>query len=128
MKTMGQRIKQKRTEYGLTMEELGNRLGVQKSAVNKWEKGEVLNIKRSYIKEMADIFHCSPAWLMGMDDVKDVTLTYTAEGKEAVTTTVDLDPIIGHKQQSLRAALYAAALAVKDDNLEVAIELLKSLS
>ena len=128
MKTMGQRIKQKRTEYGLTMEELGNRLGVQKSAVNKWEKGEVLNIKRSYIKEMADIFHCSPAWLMGMDDVTDVTLTYTAEGKETVTTTVDLDPIIGHKQQSLRAALYAAALAVKDENLEVAIELLKSLS
>ena len=128
MKTMGQRIKQKRTEYGLTMEELGNRLGVQKSAVNKWEKGEVQNIKRSYIKAMADLFHCSPAWLMGLDDVKDVTLTYEAEGREPVKATVDLDPILGHSQPSLRAALYQAALAVKDDNLEVAIQLLKSLS
>ena len=112
----------------MTQNELAEKIGVTIQAVNKWEKGEVLNIKRSYIKEMADIFHCSPAWLMGMNDAKDVTLTYTAEGKETVTTTVDLDPIIGHKQQSLRAALYAAALAVKDDNLEVAIELLKSLS
>ena len=128
MTTMGQRIKQKRTEYGLTMEELGNRLGVQKSAVNKWEKGEVLNIKRNYIMAMADLFHCSPAWLMGMDDIRDMTLTYETEGKEPVRATVDMEPILGHGQQALRAVLYQAALAVKDDNLDVAIQLLKSLS
>jgi len=64
---MGKRIKQKRTELGLTMEMLGNILGVGKSAVNKWEKGKVKNIKRSTIAHMAVIFECSPVWLMGMD-------------------------------------------------------------
>lgn len=64
---MGKRIKMKRTELGLTMEMLGNILGVGKSAVNKWEKGKVKNIKRSTIAHMAVIFECSPVWLMGMD-------------------------------------------------------------
>lgn len=69
MNEMGNRIYQKRKEYCYTMEELGNLLGVNKTAVNKWEKGEVKNIKQSTIKKMADIFNCSPAWLMGLDDI-----------------------------------------------------------
>lgn len=70
MADMGNRIYQKRKELGLTMEELGNKLGVNKTAVNKWEKGIVKNIKQSTIKEMADIFGCSPSWLMGFDNVQ----------------------------------------------------------
>lgn len=69
MATMGERIFQKRKELGMTMEELGARLGVNKTAVNKWEKGIVQNVKQSTIKQMADIFGCTPSWLMGFDDV-----------------------------------------------------------
>lgn len=65
---MAKRIKDKRIENNLTMEELGKKLGVQKSAVHKWETGLVENIKQTTIKKMADIFGCSPTWLMGFDD------------------------------------------------------------
>lgn len=65
MDNMGMRIKQKREEKHLTMEELGAMVGVGASAVNKWEKGHVTNMKRSTIKKLSDIFSCSPAWLMG---------------------------------------------------------------
>lgn len=64
---MGRRIKMKRTELGLTMEMLGDILGVGKSAVNKWEKGKVKNIKRSTIAQMANLFDVNPVWLMGLD-------------------------------------------------------------
>lgn len=64
---MGKRICQMRKEKGLTMEELGSMVGVNKSAVNKWEKGIVCNIKRTTIADMAKIFDCSPVWLMGYD-------------------------------------------------------------
>lgn len=127
MKTMGQRIHDKRVEYGMTMEELGAKLGVQRSAVNKWEKGEVLNIKRSYIKAMADMFRVSPAWLMGMEDA-DATLTYTAPDREPVTVFVDGHPIIGHDAPNLQVELYQAALDVRPENYEIAIKLLKSLA
>ena len=44
---MGQRIKELRIKNGLTQEELGKYIGVQKSAIRKYEKGEVKNIKSS---------------------------------------------------------------------------------
>jgi len=62
--SMGSRIREMRLQNDWTMEELGQRLGVQKSAINKWEKGMVENIKRSTIKDMSNLFGCSPAWLM----------------------------------------------------------------
>lgn len=68
MSEMGNRIRTKRLEKGLTMEELGNMLGVKASAINKYEKGTVENIKRSMIKKMAKIFECDPNWLMGFQD------------------------------------------------------------
>lgn len=126
MKTMGQRIRDKRKEYNMTMEELGAKLGVQKSAINKWEKGEVLNIKRSYIKEMAELFHVSPAWLMGMEDTEAV-VTYTAPDREPVSLFVDGHPIIGTNAPNLKVDLFQAALEVRPENYAIAIQLLKSL-
>lgn len=66
--TMGERIHQKRKELGYTMEELGNKVGVNKSAVNKWEKGIVSNMKRSTIEKLASVLEVSPVWLMGMEE------------------------------------------------------------
>lgn len=127
MKTMGARIHAKRIELGLTMAELGDKVGVQSSAVNKWEKGEVKYIERSRIAQLAEIFHCSPSWLMGFDSEEDVTLTYESPGKETVTAKVDSTPIMGSSATS-KAALYQAALNVRPENVDIAIKLLKSLS
>lgn len=57
--TMGEIIKMLRLQAKMTQEELG----VQKSAVRKWEKGEVENIKRTTIALMAKIFNVSPCYL-----------------------------------------------------------------
>lgn len=65
---MGDIIKQERLKNNLTMEELGEKLGVGKSAINKWEKGLVENIKRPTILKMAEIFGVSPAYLMGIEE------------------------------------------------------------
>ena len=77
---MGQRIKQCRLHMHMTQEELGNRLGVQKSAIRKYEKGIVDNIPRSRIALMAEIFGVDPVWLMGFED-SDFDDQYNAAGK-----------------------------------------------
>ena len=69
MSTMGERIKQCRLEKDLTMEELAEKVDVKKSAVNKWEKGLVQNLKRSTILKLAKLFEVSPNWLMGWEPV-----------------------------------------------------------
>lgn len=65
---MGKRIKERRISLGLTQEELGKELGLQKSAIAKYENGRVENIKRGIIAKMADVLKCSPIYLMGFSD------------------------------------------------------------
>ena len=50
---IGQKIKQARIAKGLTQEELGNLVGLQKSAIAKYENGRVVNIKRSTLQKLA---------------------------------------------------------------------------
>ena len=65
---MATRIKERRLAMEFTQEELASRLGLQKSAIAKYENGRVENIKRSVIQKMASILECSPSYLMGWDD------------------------------------------------------------
>lgn len=65
---MKDRIRERRIALGMTQEELADRLGLQKSAIAKYENGRVENIKRSVIQKMASVLQCSPAYLLCMDD------------------------------------------------------------
>lgn len=68
MSVMGERIRQLRESHGMTQEELGEKIGVQKAAIMKYEKGNVENIKRTSIKIMSELFNVSPCYLMGLDE------------------------------------------------------------
>ena len=50
---IGKLIKDARASKGLTQEELGALVGVQKSAIAKYESGRVVNIKRSTLQKLA---------------------------------------------------------------------------
>lgn len=58
---IGSYIKRLRTENGYSQEELGKLLGVQRAAVQKWERGTVKNLKRETIKKLSEIFNVPPA-------------------------------------------------------------------
>lgn len=66
--TMAERIKELRLAAGLTQEELGIKLGLQKSAIAKYENGRVENIKQSTIQALAELFQVRPSYIMGWDD------------------------------------------------------------
>lgn len=57
---IGAKIKAARQAKGMTQEELGEILGVQKSAIAKYESGRVVNIKRSTLKKISDILNIPP--------------------------------------------------------------------
>ncbi|MEE1443236.1 MAG: XRE family transcriptional regulator [Blautia sp.] len=68
---MGERIKERRLAMNFTQEELAQKLGLQKSAIAKYENGRVENIKRSVISKMADILECTPSYLMGWESISN---------------------------------------------------------
>ena len=65
--TTGEKIKTLRKQAKLTQTELGERLGVQKNAVSKWETGRVTDIPAGKIKTMAQIFNVPPSYLIDND-------------------------------------------------------------
>ncbi len=66
--TMGEKIKMLRLQKGMSQEELGKKVGVQKAAINKYEKGIVVNLKRSTIASLASALDVTPIYLMGLDE------------------------------------------------------------
>ena len=67
MANMGNIIKKLRTENNMTLEQLGDKVGVGKSTVRKWENGMIANMRRDKIAKIADVFNVSPSYLIGWD-------------------------------------------------------------
>ena len=65
----GIKIKELRKIYGMSQEELGRRVGVQRAAINKYEKGTVENIPIKTIEKIANIFEVSPTYIVGWDNL-----------------------------------------------------------
>lgn len=61
---IGDKIKAARKAKGLTQKELGEILGVQDSAIAKYEKGRIVNLKRSTLKRIADVLDLHPSELI----------------------------------------------------------------
>lgn len=68
-----ERIKKCRTECGMTLLELANSLGVREATAQRYESGEIKNLKHATVLEMARIFNCSPAYLMGWEEEEACT-------------------------------------------------------
>ena len=69
---MGQKIYSLRIQKGLTLEELGNMVGVGKSTVRKWENGMIANMKRDKILKVSEALDTTPAYLMGWEEEKKI--------------------------------------------------------
>lgn len=61
---IGSKIREARIAKGMTQAELGDILGVQKSAIAKYENGRIVNIKRSTLKKISDVLGIRPSELI----------------------------------------------------------------
>ncbi len=64
---IGERIKELRTDRGISQRELGKAIGVSQKAVDYWERG-VNEPKASYITLLANYFEVSADYLLGLED------------------------------------------------------------
>ena len=69
MEEIGNIIYQRRSELGLTLEDVGNAVGVGKSTVRKWEKGMIKNMGRDKIAALAKVLNINPALLIRLDSI-----------------------------------------------------------
>ena len=66
--TIGERIKQLRTEKEITQTELADIIGTTKQNIYKYENGIITNIPSDKIEAISSYFQVSPAFLMGWNN------------------------------------------------------------
>ena len=90
------RIRERRLELGLTLEQVGDYVGVSKSTVRKWETGFISNMRRDKIAKLAQILKLSPLELV--DDPEsafELHQIQVKKGAEEIGLTIsDTDPQI----------------------------------
>lgn len=79
-------IKNRRKELGLTLLDIANACGVSEATVSRWESGDIVNMKRSRIAQLAKVLNISPSLLI--HDDYDVLINYNSTTKPQI-------PILG---------------------------------
>lgn len=62
--SVGKLIKDRRESLGLTLEQVGDAVGVKKSTVKKWESGEIENMRRDKIAKLSTVLGINPISLI----------------------------------------------------------------
>ena len=75
MTDIGTLIKNRRQQLGLTLEQVGDRCGVGKSTVRKWEQGMIRNMGRDKISMLARVLRMDPVDLIDLEPDQSGTLT-----------------------------------------------------
>ena len=68
MAILNERIKNMRLKHQLTLLDVANYLNIKEATVQRYESGEITNIKHNTIVSLAKLFKCSPVFLMGWEN------------------------------------------------------------
>ena len=71
---IGKKMYMRRKELGLTLEEVGDAVGVGKSTVRRWENGMIKNMGRDKIAALARVLRMSPVEFVPGDDIDKAAL------------------------------------------------------
>jgi transcriptional regulator with XRE-family HTH domain len=80
-------IKNRRSELGLSLEDVARRVGVNRATVQRWETGAIQNLGRDKIAALAAALHVTPEYLLGWTDELGLQMETSL-----ATATADLTP------------------------------------
>lgn len=104
------KIKTRRIELGLTLEEVAEKMGVSAPTIQRYESGEIQNMRRDKVKKLADALNLSPSYLMGWEDQQNSTPTIIAAAGGGLTDVDERMKELLLDKQELCNAIYAANL------------------
>lgn len=82
MSEIGNRIKNKRKERDMTLEEVGKRAGMARQTLSRYETGVITKIPLDKIEVIAYALRTTPAYLMGWEDDPDKPRTDNSAEQE----------------------------------------------
>ena len=113
-------IKSRRMELNLTLEQVGDLVGVGKSTVRKWETGDIENMKRDKIVKLAKALRVSPSYIMGIEDEQPQLETLPVKKIPVVSKISAGLPI--YSEENLIDYIYFATNKLNSDKEEFALK------
>jgi len=100
-----ERIKARRLECGLSVDEVAAQLGVSRATVYRYESAEIKNMGIDKITPLAGVLKISPIYLMGWTDDPENYATILIE--ETPFTQNSLPPLTSKDERSIQKRLQA---------------------
>ncbi|MDR2513773.1 MAG: helix-turn-helix transcriptional regulator [Christensenellaceae bacterium] len=120
---IGDRIRELRERRGLTQEEVGSHLNVNKATVQRYESGNI-DIKRKTALLLAEVLQTTPAYIMGWEDEVVEPDTLTADEQQLLR---DYRALSDQGKEYMRQTMVMALHTYKKDSaisdMEVAEEI-----
>lgn len=79
--SIGQRIKFLRTKRGMSIDDLANKLGKNRTTVYRYENGDIENLPLGILNPLADALETTPGYLMGWG-YKEMLSTKISDGED----------------------------------------------
>jgi transcriptional regulator with XRE-family HTH domain len=110
--TIGDRIRQARTEKGLTLEYVGDRVGVTRATIQKYENGLIASIPSDKVSLIARVLNVSPAYIMGWETKEETPgQLQLTEGEKAILALFRQVPV---EHQNMVVEMIRVALKQKE--------------
>jgi transcriptional regulator with XRE-family HTH domain len=116
---IGTRIKQRRKELKMSADDLGKRLGKDRSTIYRYEKGDIENLPLDILEPIAKALLTTPQFLMGWEKVQkkndvlsDIILKMN-EDMELFSMVETLSKLDFAKRDAVKAVLNAFATTEK---------------
>lgn len=111
--TIGERIRARRIELGMSIEELGKRLGKNRTTVYRYETGFIENLPIDILEPIAKVLQTTPQYLMGWENVQkkndvlsDIILKLNVD-EELLSMVETLSKLDFEKRSAVKSVLNA---------------------
>lgn len=127
---IGEKIKELRLKNGYTLEELGDKVGVGKSTVRKWENGMISNMRRDKIAKLALALNVTPDFFINYETHDDDFRNY-AEITNLIYRNELLLEIIRdykNKEKEINMDILRTYMGLNEDDRKVVDGMIMALS
>ena len=120
---VGERIKSRRKEIGLSAEQVAKELGVSPATVYRYESNDIMNMRIDKLEPIAKALRTTPAYLMGWeDDKKENPPAESQRILESVNSSENIDLLLHiikneaslSREQLLKLQCFVSALEAEN--------------
>lgn len=87
--SVGERIKERRNELNMSVEELAKKLNKNRATIYRYENGDIENMPIDVLEPLAEALNTTPQYLMGWDNTESINMTVHKQNVEHIKIWVE---------------------------------------